>query len=368
MKSNRRIEATLSQFKAVLRAPNRTTTYTSFLGATTLAILGAFASSAQARPGQNYGYGCNATIDQPQDITMNLGRIILRPDMAPGTVISAQQFPIGKEWVAECSGRGAMIGVLSTNYSISELGNNIYKTNIPGIGLRLYRESKSGMIQTYYPHNIYYSGRATLYLDPGFFTVEVIRLPGPTGAGRLNPGLYSVYYADNTGPSRPVLTSHVYGDGITIVNSTCSIDAGSRDITVDMGTVASKEFSGVGSTRNERNFNIRLNCVGGNESQWSQKRGDVSLAFSYTPNATWGNQGVIQPEQDQAAAQGIGIQLLTDKENRPVKNGDYVYGGRLSEFANATIDIPMKARFYQTNSKITGGSVSALTTFTIVYQ
>lgn len=373
MKSDRHIEAASSHVKAAFRAPSQTLKHVSLLGCTALLGLGALPHQALAarediRPGQSYGPGCRAIVDQPQDIKMDLGRIVLRPDMAPGTVISSKQFPIAYQWVAECSGRGSMIGILSNNYAASELGNNIYRTNIPWIGLRLYRESRSGWIKTFYPHSIPYSGRTTLYLDPGFFSVEVIRLPGPTGAGRLNAGLYSVYYADGTGPSKPVLTSHVYGDGITIVNSTCSIDTGSRDITVDMGTVARKDFTGVGSTLNEKKFNIRLNCVGGNESQWSQKRGDVSLAFYYTPDTTWGNQGVIQPEQSQTAAQGVGIQLLTDKASTPVKNGDYVYAGRLSEFANATIDIPMKARFYQTNSQMTGGSVSALTTFTIVYQ
>ena len=369
MKSNRHIKSVLFRMNALFRAPSRVLKYTSFIATATAAS--ALSISAQAHfrpsPGQNYGYGCYATLPQPQDIKMNLGRIVMRPDMAPGTIISAKQFPIASQWVAECAGRGSMEGVLSNNYSISELGNNIYKTNIPGIGLRLYRESHSGFIKTFYPHSILYNGRTTLYLDPGFFNVEVIRLPGPTGAGPLNSGLYSVYYANSTGPSKPVLTSHVYGDGITIVNSTCAIDSGSRDITVDMGTVARKEFTGVGSTLNERRFNIRLNCVGGNESQWSQKRGDVSLAFYYSPNKAWGNQGVIQPEKGETAATGVGIQLLTDTD-APVKNGDYVYAGKLLQFKSETIDVPMKARFYQTDNKVTGGNVSALATFTVVYQ
>lgn len=366
------MKTVVSHLKGILRAPVKTHAlkYLSLLSsATLLSTTAPYAHAAWgSRPGQNTPSGCSATVDHPQDIKMDLGRIVLRPDMAPGTVISSKQFPIGYQWVAECAGHGSMIGILSSNYSVSELGNNIYKTNIPGIGLRLYRESKSGLIRTFYPHTIPYSGRNTLYLDPGFFSVEVIRLPGPTGAGQLNSGLYSVYYADRTGPSKPVLTSHVYGSGITIVNSTCTIDAGSRDITVDMGSAASKDFTGIGSTLNEKRFNIRLNCVGGNESKWSQKRGDVSLAFYYTPNSHLGNQGVIQPEQGQSTAQGVGIQLLTEKESTPVKNGDYVYAGRLSEFSNATIDIPMKARFYQTENKVTAGNISALTTFTIVYQ
>lgn len=374
MNSNQRAEAVSTHVKATHHAPSQTLKYALLIGSTTLLGGGALIHPALAawedmRPEKtNYGPGCHVTIDHPQDIKMDLGRIVLRPDMAPGTVISAKQFPISRQWVAECSSRGTMIGILSNNYTASELGNNIYKTNIPGIGLRLYREGEGGRIKTFYPHTLPFSGHSKLYLDPGYFSVEVIRLPGPTGAGRLNAGLYSIYYADSTGPSKPVLTSHVYGDGITIVNSTCSIDAGSRDITVDMGSAASKDFSGVGSTLNEKKFNIRLNCVGGNESKWSQKRGDVSLAFYYTPNERWGNQGVIQPERNQSAAQGVGIQLLSDKENTPVKNGDYVYAGRLQEFTSSTINIPMKARFYQTENKITGGSVSALTTFTVVYQ
>ena len=300
---------------------------------------------------------------------MNLGAVVLRPDTPVGAVILKKSFYIPNKPVGYCNGNGgSAIGVISTGYPLSQLGNNIYETNIKGIGIRLYRHGDT-RIDTFYPHELRLQGGGTPYsLDPGYFVVEIIRLPGPTGAGSLIAGLYSSYYLNASGPSKPILTSHVYGNSITIVNSTCMIDAGSRDISVDMGSVARNDFSGIGSTLNERNFNIRLNCLGGNDSEWSQKRGDVSLLFSYAPNPRWGNQGVIQPEGGKTSASGVGIQLLTGQSNTPVRNGDSVFAGHLSPDTRTTVTVPMKARYYQTDNHIAGGNVSALATFTLVYQ
>lgn len=328
------------------------------------------AQSQQSPRDYYYKNGCYVTTNTPQDISMNLGNIVIQPDTKPG-LIKRQTFNIQGSTKLICVNQNSMIGELPGSELATDSERYVYKTNVTGIGIRLYRQSYSGQIKTFYPHvltsNDGFPTNATL--AAGYFIVEIFKLPGPTGAGTLKQGLYSTYWGNGTGPSKPILTSHVYANSIAIVNSTCSVDAGSRNIAVDLGEAPKYLFTGVGSTNNDRNFNIKVNCVGGNDSIWSQARGDVSLSFSYTPDPdTSTNKGVIKNEADKDRAQGIGVQLLDDRNSTPVANGSNLYMGKLRAESATSFTVPMRAHFYQTKSQIVGGNVRSLATFNVVYQ
>lgn len=348
-----------------------------WLRATLLGMLSTFAlllsqnAQTQYAP-RSYYYknGCYVTTDTPQDIRMDLGNIVIQPDTKPG-LIKRQTFNIQESYSLFCINQNSMIGELPGSEPATNSEQHVYKTNVPGIGIRLYRQSYNGIISTYYPHRLssYDSPRGNAKLAAGYFIVEIFKLPGPTGAGTLKQGLYSTYWGDGTGPSKPILTSHVYANSIAIVNSTCSLDAGSRNIAVDLGEAPKYTFTGVGSTNNDRNFNIKVDCVGGNDSVWSQARGDVSLSFSYTPDPdTNASKGVIKNEANADRAQGIAVQLLDDRNGTPVTNGSNLYVGKLRADSATSFTVPMRAHFYQTKSQIAGGNVRSLATFNVVYQ
>jgi hypothetical protein len=63
------------------------------------------------------------------------------------------------------------------------------------------------------------------------------------------------------------------GSGTTVVSPTCEVQAGSRNIAVDFGSVPNTTFTGVGSKAVDRDFEIRLNCQGSNVAAYQSKIG-----------------------------------------------------------------------------------------------
>jgi len=309
---------------------------------------------------------CRVTTTNPQDIIMNVGRVLITPYDNVGDVLATGKFDIARSTSITCSGSSTMYGRILQG-AASSLSSNIWTTNVPGVGIRLYRQIGSSMGK-YYPHDLTVSGAA--YLAEGYFVVEIIKIAEQTGTGTLAPGQYSTYYADSTGPSRPILISHVVGDGITIVTSSCSVDTGSKDKVVNLSTVPSSVFTGVGSTAAEQDFSININCVGGSGTEYltgGSGDGLVNVRFDYTADAS-NASGVLRTLQDSNAASGVSVQLLNGNDSTPINSGSSVYAGKTIANQTNTLTLPLKARYYQTGSKVTGGAIKAITTFTLEYN
>lgn len=109
--------------------------------------------------------------------------------------------------------------------------NKVYATDVAGVGIRLYRQAAQA--SNTYPHTLNINTRVgektILDLNEGYFQVELIKTATTTGSGPIaSAGPFTTYYADGSGISRPILTSSLSGIGITIVTSTCEVDAGSK--------------------------------------------------------------------------------------------------------------------------------------------
>lgn len=79
------------------------------------------------------------------DVPMAVGRVVVRPTDEVGKVLRKATFPIssnGSTYWCDSYG-GYLEANLTQNYPISSIGNNVYSTNIPGIGIRLYREAEN---------------------------------------------------------------------------------------------------------------------------------------------------------------------------------------------------------------------------------
>lgn len=299
----------------------------------------------------------------PQDIQMGVGQVIVPPDAAVGQVLKEREFPIRAiERVGDCNFWGGSIIGEMLQGSPSSLDSKIYTTNVEGVGVRLSRRLEANNTLVYYPHTFEY-GSITLRLSEGFFRVEVIKIAPATGSGSLAAGRYTNYYMDGTGPGRPMLTSSLSANAITIVSSSCQVDAGSRNIAVDFGTTAAASFGGQGSTLNERSFGIQLRCSGPTMGQ-----DQVDLSFAYTPDAG-GAPGVIKVDEGSGAASGVGIQMLDRRNNQAIANGAQVAVGAVNAGErDKVLDLPLKARYYQTGPVVRPGQVRARATFTIEYR
>jgi type 1 fimbria pilin len=307
-----------------------------------------------------------------QDVNMALGRITVRPSDAVGSILLTRKFPINRmQDVVNCGqgAAGTTTSAIVQNYPLSSVGNSVYQTNIEGIGIRLYREvsTESGAsFSGYYPYVSNLVSNLNYSLGQGNFVVEIIKTGNITGSGALLPGRYSSYHLTDN-PGKPVLTSTVYGDTITIVSASCEI-RGQTNQSVQLPTVNKADFKGVGTTYGERPFDLNILCSGG-KNGGGVENNRISLSFDYNLAANTTN--VLNNEAAASdKANGVGVQLVSNYQNanRVVVKGEKVDLGVVGVNSNTEYNIPMVARYYQTAPSVSAGKVTSVSTVTINYD
>lgn len=305
---------------------------------------------------------CRVNTNNPQVITLNVGNVLVTPGSKIGDVLATGTYDVRYDGRLFCPGGGTMFGRILRG-SLSASHDKVWTTNIPGIGVRLYRKTGT-QGKMYYPHETHRTGDT--YLESGQFVVEIIKIAGSTGTGSLSSGRYSSFYGNGTGPSKPILVSRVLNNGITIVGSSCSVSADSRNKVINMNKVSLAEFKGVGSTAAEHLFFINIHCVGDAKAGGLGK-GLVNVRFDYASD-TANTPGVLRALPDAHAASGVSVQLLDGKDSTPIKNGASVYAGNIIDNQKNTITVPLKVRYFQTADEIKGGAIKSIATFTLEYN
>lgn len=279
------------------------------------------------------------------DISMAVGRVVVRPSDAVGTILRKATFPINPNGsTLRCTSRSDRIYAdLTQNYPISSLGNSIYTTNIPGIGIRLYREAENATnFSGYYPYSRSLTPGTTYNLAQGYFVVEIVKTASQTGSGTLVPGRYSSYYVTGNA-SKPFLTSTVYGNAITIASSSCELQ-GNINKVVTLPTVTKSGFSGIGSTQGPQSFDLNILCNGGQNPTGYEEKNLISLSFDYIQDGT-NNQVLSNTAPASTKANGVGVQLLWNynNKNQVIKKGDKLELGTVSSNNTVQYNVPMTA-------------------------
>ncbi|KXB20659.1 fimbrial protein [Xylella fastidiosa 6c] len=310
-----------------------------------------------------------------QDIQINAGRILIQPSLAIGDRIALLPHNINQVLrYGRCNTNGGtMHAVFARSMTPVSGMDSVYQTDVPGVGIRVYREagqdSDGSSLSRYYPNSLTRVPNTILSLNAGYFQVELIKTAATTGSGPIaRNGLLTSYYSDGSGAGRPILTSSFSGIGITIVNSTCEVDAGSKNITVNFGSVSNNTFKGLGSKGPERDFAVNLTCHGGNVAEANQ--GQISVRIDGTQDSS-GQSGVLAITSATDAASNVGIELvdLLSGNERQVVFGQGIPLGRTATNASNTFSLPMRARYIQTQAgKVSAGTANGTATFTIEYQ
>lgn len=319
------------------------------------------------------GYAaCTATSGfSTVDISMNVGRVVVRPTDPVGTILSRSSFPINPNGsTLSCNFFGGQIqAVLSKNPSLSPAGgDSVYDTNIQGIGIRLYRDAGNGSnFSGYYPYSRSLSSNTTYRLGEGFFVVEIIKTANLTGSGALSAGRYSSYYSRDD-VNEPFLTSTVYGSAITIASSSCEL-LGEVNKTVQLPTVNKTGFTGVGSTQGAQEFYLNFVCNGGENLTSDQQSTAISLNFDYEPADNTTNI-LANNAPESIRSGGVGVELKTNYNNSGsrVERNENLELGDVQSNQNRQFNVPFIASYYQTESVVTPGDVSSLATVTVEYE
>lgn len=319
--------------------------------------------------GQTAYASCTVDNDhRAQVITMKLGRVLVTPNDQVGDTLATGQFPInGAEHIGKCDSNGG------TGYGVMLQGSrstltNVWNTNVPGIGIRLYREAQP--VSSFYPKEVPFTSNRWVDLIQGYYSIDIVKTAVQTGTGPLTSGTYTRDYLDGSGPGKPMLESFVDASSVTVVTSTCNVDSGSKNKVVKLETVTTASFGPVGSTQNEKEFDININCVGGvgeNLQLYSEAQGIVKVRFDYTQDSS-NAPGVIKSELGANTASGVAVQLLTGSTTQPINNGEAINAGHTVPNESNTLTLPLKARYYRTGTTIKGGSIKSTVTFTIEYN
>ncbi|HAY0638354.1 fimbrial protein [Serratia rubidaea] len=246
---------------------------------------------------------------------------------------------------------GSMSGSPESGYS------GVYRTNIPGLGIRvsmwsdtIYHETPTTPTVAPFTWRIFYNTSENFDYNYGSgyiqVRVELIKTAEFVESGNLSYQVNNILVAEQLPVQNLNVTGRVIG-GCSVSNSA---------INVPLGIVPSNRFSGPGDTAQPTDFNISLRCSVDTR---------VSVRFDGTADGS-GATGVIalDPPTSGSAAEGVGIQIIYNDLPVPIGSDIYV----LTPSSNGNIDVPFIAQYYQTRDRINSGQANGTVTFTMSYD
>ena len=279
---------------------------------------------------------------------LNFGNVVIQRDAQVGsTIATAVTGPYnGGNAIAGCEEAWTARWELTQWGELSGYGQNVYNTNLPGVGLRLSTASSNKALpyDTSYPR---YPGGTWVSIGGDGIKGELIKT-GDITSGTLTDGVLA----------RASVVNQFYFANVTlngtntVKSEACTVTTPSVD--VPMGDHDKSEFSGAGSSTDWVSFDIGLSCDVGAR---------INVRIDATADASAGSQGVMLI--DSGGASGVGIQLHYRPDDAAVQYGQErfywqsVYGDEI---------VQLKARYYQTAGSITPGAANGTATFTLSYK
>lgn len=142
----------------------------------------------------------------------------------------------------------------------------------------------------------------------------------------------------------------------TIIDKTCTISSDTQDQNVNLGSIANKDFTGIGVSTRPQSFVIKLeNC--------SESVSGIFVKFNGTADTK--NANYLKLDAVAGSATGIAIAILDNNKNLiPLANKSKEYYLDLGE---NNIVMQFYAKYISVNSLVTSGTANASATFTISY-
>jgi type 1 fimbria pilin len=330
---------------------------------------------------QTCGY---VDVSGPQRVVMPLqSTIMVGPDVAVGTVLYYSGHSASIPGRVSCGG-----AVGQSTWRLEYQANpgvevpgwpGHYPTNIPGVAIRWWRAGLTA------PGTLYTDTLGPTYLSramPLALTFSLIKT-GPITPGTLQAStLPKVRMRVRWGGSTALDAYLAEAQGqLNIVSATCN----ARDVTVPMGEHRARSFTGVGSASGWVDFSIGLRgCpafFGVRRSFHTSNAGTeerlneaLANAISYRADPSTaivdGPQSImaLSNANDPAVAKGIGIQVALPN-NAPIGFGTYRDSGLvLTPTVNGSYDIPLRARYIQTQSRVLPGRADGTMVVTFQYR
>ncbi|SPZ17128.1 long polar fimbrial protein LpfA [Providencia rettgeri] len=306
---------------------------------------------------------CDRTSTRTYVLNMQMGRVVVDPNLKVGDTIAEQTWDMRENSsaiYAYCT-RNTPITASVAMPSLVPVGNKVYQTNVPGIGMKFHRE---GAVRMTYPDTFYAPRSSNYYLAGSKFILTLVKTAPVTGSGTIASGLYTSYgYIPN---NNPFLITKLDAEAITIVSPSCQIEGGSEK-NVYLDPIKRSQLNGIGTTAGEKDFDIRLICSGGVSISGFA---NVNMTFSGDiPKNMNNRQGVlVNQNKSTSGAAGVGIQVLERKTNKSLIFNEKYKVGNLVDRQTKYLDLNYKARYYQYERTVSAGEVNSKMVFNITYD
>jgi hypothetical protein len=174
-------------------------------------------------------------------LDMVVGRVVVPPDLPVGSVI------LTRDWTMSAPGGASYRCTSGTNRfaakivspGATDLGNKIYSTNVPGIGMRFSRGGAT--VNIVYPDvfssqvwttNYSLEGRALRW-----------RLSKPRQPPAAAPWRREIHLLRLESGGNPILETYLSANAITVVSPSCSVLSG-KNMNVDVGSIRRTDLKG----------------------------------------------------------------------------------------------------------------------------
>lgn len=242
---------------------------------------------------------------------------------------------------------------------------NTYKTSIPGIGLRFSTSDPSAPanIKGFWPLSVNYGTQTSIdiYTYPYSIKVELVKIGEIKAGGTISGEVAAAYFKGTFKFVSYVVTPAAQ---IQLAIPTCKVTTPS--IGVFLGNVSASSFKGVGQTSAAVPLNISLTCSGGATGV------NANVFVTLTDQARPSNVSNTLSLNAASTAKGVGIQVLNGTTVINYGPDSNVVGNKnqwkAGTTANGVFNIPLMARYVQTETTVKPGSANGRATFTMSYQ
>ena len=354
-------------------------------------MLSALATTGQALPCSPNPYTNGtiaATITLPSPITIAPGTSSGLIGNPASTTVSIYCFPAFQNTTNYYDNFTALTGNLAPidSASASPTGKGImFQTSVPGIDVLLTAATTQATSGNNGPNGTTgwamgtsnctsagstgsYQGVCTPNPISVKFTAQLVKT-GPVSPGTIGSiQLLQFFDSDNVPPNPPrygtatqyPYASNSYGtltlNAATVNMSSCSVTAGSSNLSVTLPTIVGSTLPTTGSVAGQTSFPITYTCPSG----WT-------LYMTMGTTNPGSADGVILPSTSCSAgtpATNVGIQLLQGNLQAVQFNAAQSVGNS----PNGTLTLKYYAQYYATGSPVGAGAVCGTATFTMSYQ
>ncbi|HDR2623696.1 TPA: fimbrial protein, partial [Enterobacter chuandaensis] len=281
---------------------------------------------------------------------INVGAVYIQRDLPVGSVITTQN--VGSEIAnsinCDYSGNYLLNWKYSYNGGVA-ISDNIYKTNLEGIGIRI---STRGHNFTNPPYQEPIYQVAGLTSSPT--QIDFIKT-GDVKPGTMNAGTIAEYYISENGITLGTMTSVIMDAGNNFSQLACAVTTPNLNFT--MGTIEVNTFGDTPGFVHPKTYsqNLGLNC---------DAKANINVTLSGSQNPDTSDKSVIKlSDQGGDVADGVGVQLLYN--NSPLELNKML---NLKVSDGGLESLPLTARYYQTKNVVKPGSANATAIINITYQ